>query len=441
MRTWVKRTSPAALLALGALSLGSGTAYADDTSGNGSILGGNQLSIPITLPIDISGNAVSVIGKSAAHSEGGASVQQSGQGGAGGNRTSGDGSILGGNQVVAPITAPVNVCGNAVAVIGGAKAGCKGGASVKQSGQGGAGGNRTSGNGSILGGNQVVAPITAPVNVCGNSVGAVLGGAFAGCKGGAEVTDGGKKPGHAYHNGHGGGSGAGGNRTSGNGSILGGNQVVAPITAPVNVCGNSVGAVLGGAFAGCKGGASVKQSGKGGAGGNRTSGNGSILSGNQVVAPITAVVNVCGNAVAVLGDAAAGCLGGANVGGPDHGKGHHKPGKPHGKHSAGLLPALPVVPSLNNGQGADRQSAAPAAAGVPGLSEAPGRPGSSLPSTADLTKAVPVGDIGLMSAARPAGVTGMTSGSLLALVLGGMAAASATLFSLTRRVRTGRHHG
>ncbi|MFI6499799.1 chaplin family protein [Nonomuraea typhae] len=42
--------------------------------------------------------------------------------------TSGDNSILGGNQVFAPISIPINICGNAVAVIGVAVAGCKGGA-------------------------------------------------------------------------------------------------------------------------------------------------------------------------------------------------------------------------------------------------------------------------------------------------------------------------
>ncbi|GAA3543801.1 hypothetical protein GCM10022419_024990 [Nonomuraea rosea] len=41
----------------------------------------------------------------------------------------------------------------------------------------------TSGNGSILGGNQLHIPITAPINVCGNSVG--VGVLIAGCKGGA----------------------------------------------------------------------------------------------------------------------------------------------------------------------------------------------------------------------------------------------------------------
>jgi hypothetical protein len=53
-----------------------------------------------------------------------------GHGNFSGNHTSGNGSILGGTQVIAPISIPIDVCGNAVAVIGIAGAGCKGGASV-----------------------------------------------------------------------------------------------------------------------------------------------------------------------------------------------------------------------------------------------------------------------------------------------------------------------
>ncbi|MEO5876719.1 MAG: chaplin [Streptosporangiaceae bacterium] len=45
----------------------------------------------------------------------------------------------------------------------------------------------TSGNSSVLGGNQVFAPISIPINVCGNAI-AVLGIAGAGCEGGAVVT-------------------------------------------------------------------------------------------------------------------------------------------------------------------------------------------------------------------------------------------------------------
>ncbi len=651
MRTWVKGTAPAALLALGVMSLGSGTAFAD-TTGDNSIGGGNQVDIPITLPVDISGNGVAVAGGAHGSSEGGASVEDSGGGsgisdttsgrssvlggnqvkapitapinacgnavslfggseagckggasvkksgrgggGAGGNRTSGAHSVLGGNQVVAPITAPINACGNSVALFGGSEAGCKGGASVKQSGGsgGGAGGNTTSGRSSVLGGNQVVAPITAPINLCGNSV-AAFGGAFSGCKGGVEVPGengpgtpgrpggpgwpgkpgypgghpggqpGGHPGGHGPHpgshpgsggndtdgrfaagsgnqvvapitapinlcgnavgnadagceggssvQGGGPGRGAGGNTTSGRSSVLGGNQVVAPITAPVNVCGNAV-ALFGGAFAGCKGGASVTNGGGAGAGGNRTSGAHSVLGGNQVVAPITAPVNVCGNAVAVLGDAAAGCLGGSHVGGPQDRRhdaaqagartaSGHRNGLP-GRHKAGgLMSVLPVVPALSPAKGAsdvNRQASGSGNASLPvvdevhdlaGLPELPELPqGAGSAGAADLTevsglpgavsrgaqssprrenspltpaaglipaapvdlpatsvddtlpvgKSLPVGGalpVGLMSAAQPVGVTGMNSGSLLALVLGALAAASATLFVTARRIR------
>src|ERR1700677_1673121 len=80
----------------------------------------------------------------------------------------------------------------------------------------------TSGNNSIGGGNQVNAPISVPVNVCGNAL-AVLGDAFAGCQGGAWV---------------GGGSGHGAWTTSGNNSIVGGNQVNVPVKVPVNISSN-----------------------------------------------------------------------------------------------------------------------------------------------------------------------------------------------------------
>ncbi|MFE3458483.1 chaplin family protein [Nocardiopsis aegyptia] len=46
--------------------------------------------------------------------------------------TSGNGSILGGNQLVADLDVPVNVCGNAIAVLGVAGANCTdSGATVK----------------------------------------------------------------------------------------------------------------------------------------------------------------------------------------------------------------------------------------------------------------------------------------------------------------------
>src|ERR1700722_1221038 len=141
--------------------------------------------------------------------------------------TSGNGSLLGGNAVNAPISAPVDVCGNAVGVLGSALGLCQGGASVSGSGGSGSGVTQhTSGNNSIGGGNAVNLPVSAPVNVCGNAV----GNAVANCRGGATVgggSGGGVNSGGPNRPGVGGAGGGGGTtqRTSGNDSILGGNAV------------------------------------------------------------------------------------------------------------------------------------------------------------------------------------------------------------------------
>ncbi|WP_141580136.1 chaplin family protein [Actinomadura sp. WMMA1423] len=309
----MRRTSRAMLTA-GFVALGVSAipvnAFAD-TTGEGGVLAGNQVNAPISAPIDVTGNAVSVLGISQAQSKGGATVKQNGNGN-GGQQTSGKGGVGSGNQVDAPISIPVNACGNAVAVLGIAQAGCTGGATVKNPGGGdnggggsvsrtgrqaangnGNGGQVTDGSGGVLAGNQVKAPISVPVNVCGNGV-AVIGQAVAGCEGGAKVK---------------GGSGTGANQqTSGAGGVLSGNQADVPISVPVNVCGNAVG----NAVASCDGGATVKNAGQG-TGQQTTSGAGGVLSGNQANIPISIPVNVCGNAAAVIGQAGAACEGGAKV--------------------------------------------------------------------------------------------------------------------------------
>jgi hypothetical protein len=316
MRKWAKGTAGATLLTASFVAFGAGPALADVTNGNGSVLGGNQVNAPISVPVDISGNSVAVVGRSLAGSTGGATVHDN-SGGAGGNsRTSGRNSIVGGNQVHAPISAPINACGDSVAVIGHALSDCEGGAKVRTGGYDGVG-HRTSGTHSIGGGNQVNAPISAPVNICGNSA-AVIGAALAGCRGGATV----KGAGYA----------GGDSRTSGRNSIVGGNQIHAPVNAPINVCGNSF-AVIGDALSGCEGGAKVRTSGY--SGGGRTDGRHSILGGNQVHAPVNAPTDVCGNAAAVIGHAVAACQG--SVGGPGTAGSYYEDGGHHtsGAHSIG----------------------------------------------------------------------------------------------------------
>jgi ChpA-C len=196
MNLSVKRSVQIAALTAMFSASGAGIALAGTgphTSGNQSILGGNQISLPISIPVNLCGNAVALLGDAFAGCQGGASV--SGGSGGGASTTSGNHSIGGGNQASAPISVPVNVCGNSVAVLGNAKSGCKGGASTSG---GGSGGGSTSGNGSAGGGNQVGVPIKVPVNVCGISVG-ILGDAASSCQGGAHTSP---PPGHHHHHHH-----------------------------------------------------------------------------------------------------------------------------------------------------------------------------------------------------------------------------------------------
>ncbi|HXA60919.1 MAG TPA: chaplin family protein, partial [Streptosporangiaceae bacterium] len=226
-------------------------------------------------PIDACGNAIAIFGSAEAGCKGGASVTNDSHSRTG--RTDGTSSVLGGNQAYAPISAPVDVCGNAAGTFGDAVAGCAGGAKVHNGS--GPGSMHTTGKGSVGGGNQAYAPVSAPIDVCGN-------GATASCDGGASVHNAGTPP----------------------MNTVGGSQVYAPVGAPVVVCGNAV-VVHGQAEAGCAGGSTVATN----PGDPTTSGKEGVLSGNQAYAPITAPVNVCGNAVAVAGDASAGCVGTAHA--------------------------------------------------------------------------------------------------------------------------------
>ncbi|WP_067480061.1 chaplin [Actinomadura hibisca] len=189
MRNWAKHTSRAALVAAGAVVIGtsltSASAIADiETSGKGSVLGGNQLNAPVSVPVNLCGNAVAIVGAAKAKCLGAATVTNHDSGGH--LKSSGEDSVLGGNQANIPISVPVNVCGNSAAVLGLAKSHCKGGAHVIN--ENGGADLHTSGKESVLGGNQGNIPISVPVNVCGNSLD-VAGAAKSGCKGAATVTN------------------------------------------------------------------------------------------------------------------------------------------------------------------------------------------------------------------------------------------------------------
>ena len=151
--------------------------------------------------------------------------------GGSGNWVSGpNAGILNGNQASTLIQVPVNACGNAVSVLGFADASCSGGATaVNESARTE---DATTGfNSGILNGNQLSTVVQAPVNVCGNSV-AVLGFSSASCSGGATAVNGGgwsagnggsNGTSNGWHHHHGTGGNGGSNGTGNSNGGYGGN--------------------------------------------------------------------------------------------------------------------------------------------------------------------------------------------------------------------------
>lgn len=105
----------------------------------------------------------------------------------------GNASVGSGNQVQAPLNISADICGLAVALLGGAQSGCQGTATIAGGSGGGAGpGASGTGNGTNAGnlsagsGNKVSVPVSAPINVCGVSI-ALLGNANSSCQGTTSV--------------------------------------------------------------------------------------------------------------------------------------------------------------------------------------------------------------------------------------------------------------
>lgn len=254
-----RRAIQLALMTGGFLLAGTAQASAADGLLGGDELGGNEVLASVQAPTTICGNAVAVAGSAdgscttsnttsstSGSSSLGTSVGTSGTSagtvsvGSGGTSASANQVVVGGNQVDASVSAPVTICGNAVAVAGTADAGCGGSGSSSGSG---------SSTGTVVGGNDVVGSVSAPVTVCGNAV-TVAGDATGSCTG--SNTSGSTS------------TGSGGSSTGG-GSGGSSNAVVGSVSAPVTVCGNAVG-VAGSADATCTGSSTW--------GGTSTGGNG-----------------------------------------------------------------------------------------------------------------------------------------------------------------------
>jgi ChpA-C len=295
MKTWVRKTLSVGVLAAGALLFAPGAAFADvsqSSADNNGILNGTQIVAPVNVPLNIVGNAIGVAGEANATGAGSNWWTESGSAGVSQDSSKNNG-ILNGSQAYVPVNVPINIVGNAVAVLGKATASGAGSNGKKtESAMTESVSQDSSDNNGIGNGTQLYAPVDIPVNVCGNSL-ALLGSATAQ----AMCTNGGT-----------GGTEGVTQSSSDNNGIGNGTQVYAPVALPVNLAGNSL-AVLGSAKSAAM---ATNESGAAGSAGQDTSGNNGIANGTQVAAPVTVPVNICGNALGILGaaHAAASCTNG-----------------------------------------------------------------------------------------------------------------------------------
>jgi len=334
MKTWVRKTLSVGVLAAGALLFAPGAAHADSHQSNGDnngILNGTQLVTGVQVPVNVVGNSVGILGEANSFGTGinrveGTHVAQ----------FNGDNNgIANGTQAYLPISVPLNIAGNSVAVAGEANSAAAAvnevhsrraeSAHTTEGWWGGHDGGQFNGdNNGIANGTQIYAPISVPINACGNSI-ALLGGAFSQAICGNDVFGGTRV--HRFHRESGKVTESGWQSNGDNNGILNGTQLYAPISLPVNLSGNAVG-VLGEANSRAVSGNRI-ESGQGGWGNQSNGDNNGILNGTQIAAPISIPINVCGNSLGILGAAgsAAACgndvFGGDDIWIDDHGHRHH----------------------------------------------------------------------------------------------------------------------
>jgi hypothetical protein len=243
------------------------------SSGNGGTLAGNLIGVPLGLPIEANGNAISWVGNADAKNHSTGAVQAGDTSDGWYALTSGDPSTLSGNIVQAPIVSKVLLAGNAVSWIGNATALGITDNHLVSGGQAGTTGVKSTGSGNIID-----PEVALPVEVFGDGVTWI---------GTAEAADLNKVT-----------ALAGGNTyTNGDKSTLGGNDVVAPIAGAVDAFG-SAGSLIGNASGTGANDSSVVDGGY-----NGTLGNGAVGGGNIASVPVALPAEIFGAGAALAGNA------------------------------------------------------------------------------------------------------------------------------------------
>ncbi|HKS48824.1 MAG TPA: hypothetical protein VJT49_27690 [Amycolatopsis sp.] len=239
---------------------------------------GNKAVGNIAVPIQITGNAIGLLGNAEVESDSTQTYTHNTE-----IATNGAGGGLAGNAVALDWALPVQIAGNGVGVAGRGKS--KGSASQSAATTGNV---ATSGANGAFAGNVISPQGATPVQISGNAIGGPLGHGETGFNGASEASSGGWISTHGSH------------------GAVAGNVLGTPVALPLKVSNN---AVAGGGDADVCGGSSTADA---TAGGTRpgtptyiqTDGADSFLAGNIAQPQPALPGTVVGNAIAAVGNAA-----------------------------------------------------------------------------------------------------------------------------------------
>lgn len=295
MRTFAKRALWGVAIAGGITLLGATAANAAETDGEDGILSGTQAVAPVSVPVDLSGNAISLLGSSSTDVPASAPVETApAPDPAPAAETDGADGAASGTQAVITVDIPVTVQDTSVSVLGESDVAAPADAPV--SGEPAAPAPTpavtTSGADSLLSGTQALLDVNVPITVTGNAVSALDPSAETAVAA-DEAAPAASTP-----------SSAPAPNTDGADGIASGSQVVAPIAAPVTIDGNAIG-LLGDSAVTRGDSTSTGTTSPADGTTPTTDGTDGTASGTQVAAPVTAPVNATGNAIGLLGDSTA----------------------------------------------------------------------------------------------------------------------------------------
>lgn len=293
MNSFAKRALLGTLVAGGITLLSATVANAAETTGEDGLLSGTQALIQIAVPVDITGNGISILGDSTASAAPAAPAAPAEAAPAPAPVTSGADGIGSGTQALISVDVPVTVTGNSIAVIGDTEATPAAPAPAAPapaaSAAAPAAAPVTSGEDGIVGGTQVLPVVNIPVTISDNAV-SVLGDSSAessAAPAGPAPTTPAATP-------------AEGAVTSGEDGILGGTQLAPVVSLPITAGGNAV-SVLGDSTV--SGQSAATPAGAAPAGVVPvTSGIDGILGGTQIAPVVSLPITLGGNAVSVIGD-------------------------------------------------------------------------------------------------------------------------------------------